>query len=85
MSYSDFGFLGDIAEMFKNFGFFLNNWFDNLFTKSIKDVLAVIDSSFVNLPDWGIFDITLGAFILGAGLTYYVAYQLITWVLNVIT
>lgn len=51
--------------------------------KSVSQL--VYDWIQVNLPDWAIFDTPLILFMIGSGLTLFVAFTLIKWIIGIIT
>ena len=60
---------------------FVNRVFDTL-GKSVKELVS--DWIDFDLPDWSIFDTPLLLFMFGSGLTLFVAYTLIKWILDLV-
>lgn len=82
MEWSTFGFLGDLAEMFSTFSQYFYTWFTNLFTMTMYDALTVVLGGAI--PEWDFLtETTMGVFMFGFGLVFYVGYQLMVWVLKV--
>lgn len=88
MTFKQFGLLGTLASVFGSIGSFFSSLWDTLFEKTIRDMLteAELLGSLTEsvIPDF-VLDSSLGWFVLGAGLGTYLVYQLITWILNLIT
>lgn len=60
---------------------FVNRVFNTL-GKSLKELVS--DWIDFDLPDWSIFDTPLLLFMFGSGLTLFVAYTLIKWILDLV-
>ena len=87
MTLSDFGILGEFATLFTYLSEFFYGFYTQLFERTVGDVVfSALDIP--NVPDsimnFGLFDIPFGTFILGSGLSLYVAYQFIKYVLDII-
>lgn len=88
MSFDDFGLIGSLSSVFASIGEFFSSLWDTLFEKTIRSLITeggLLGSiAEIAVPD-AILDASLGWLILGAGLSVYLVYQLVTWILNVIT
>lgn len=83
LTYNDFGILGSFAQIFYNFSYFINNWFERLFEKSVGQWLNLVFD--LNLPlDWAVFEISLGTFMFGTGLTFFIGYSLVKWFIDIL-
>ncbi|MBQ9085873.1 MAG: hypothetical protein IJY47_01665 [Clostridia bacterium] len=68
-------------DLFPSLLLLTNRVFD-FFGQSVGDLIENV--AVVDLPDWGLFDISLFVFMLGSGLTLFVGITLYKWIRQIV-